>query len=257
MFLLFLLSIFFSPSKQQGCIETQFASASKSLDQYPKPGAYCTSTEAENKWRGELIYEYLKDSTGIRVRWKHILQRSDCWGVEVKFYVNNRFTNSVSSFGHDWVEIKADKTFELKIQALYQTEPKCFEASRTINMDNTRGINNKKLSFVTTFPPLLPTMTMFADKTTEDSMAIVTTNATSATIDTFFTKDDYKNTIIISVSSLLVIIIVVFTVIAIMKRRRTREGIMKVDVNSDVYGTYYGGEVEYSEVAVSNPYYGS
>ena len=255
MFLLFLLSIFFSPSKQQGCIETQFASASKSLDQYPKPGAYCTSTEAENKWRGELIYEYLKDSTGIRVRWKHILQRSDCWGVEVKFYVNNRFTNSVSSFGHDWVEIKADKTFELKIQALYQTEPKCFEASRIINMDITGGINNKKLTFVTTFAPLLPTT--FAEKTTEDSIAEDTENATAASIDTFFTEDNYKNTIIISLSSLLVIIIIVFTVIAIVMRKRIREGIMKVDDNNDVYGTYYRGEVEYSEVVDANPYYGS
>jgi len=32
---------------------------------------------------------------------------------------------------------------------------------------------------------------------------------------------------------------------------------MKVDDNRDVYGTYYGGEVEYSEVVDSNPYYGS
>ena len=55
----------------------------------------------------------------------------------------------------------------------------------------------------------------------------------------------------------MVIIIIVFTVIVIVMWRRIREGIMKVDDNRDVYGTYYGGEVEYSEVQDSNPYYGS
>ena len=95
------------------------------------------------------------------------------------------------------------------------------------------------------------------NNTAENFVGKDTANATSATIDNFFTKDDYKNTIIISLSSLLVIIIIVFTVIAIVVWRRIREGIMKVDDNRDVYGTYYGGEVEYSEVQDSNPYYGS
>ena len=73
----------------------------------------------------------------------------------------------------------------------------------------------------------------------------------------FFTKDGYKNTIILCLSGLLLITILVFTVIAIVKWRRIREGIMKVDDNRDVYGTYYEGKVEYSEVVDSNPYYGS
>ena len=174
--------------------------------------------------------------SGIRIRWKHIVQRPDCDTVEVKLYVNNRFTNKLSHYYHkniEWVEIKAEKTFELRIQALYQIEPKCIQARRMIKIG----------------------------KLTEQRFSKDTANGTSATTDTFFTKDDYKNTIIISLSSLLVIIIIVFTVIAVLMRKRMRkrirEDIMKVDDNSDVYGTYYGGEAEYSEVADSNPYYGS
>ena len=213
-----------------------------SPDAYPKAGAFCTSTEPGFRWRGELIYEYLEDSSGIRVKWKHILQRPDCLTVLVNFFVDNAFFKVVSPLRHsniDWVEIRAEKTFELKIQALYRIDPKCFEASKTIKMDNGEET------------------TTLVEKPTEDSIGKDTANTTSATIDNFFTKDDYKNTIIISLSSLLVIIIIVFTVIAIVVWRRIREGIMKVDDNRDVYGTYYGGEVEYSEVTDSNPYYGS
>ena len=168
--------------------------------------------------------------SGIRVKWKHIVQRSDCDSVEVKFFVNNRLTNKLSHYYHksiEWVEIKAEKTFELRIQTIYQIEPKCIQARRMIKIG----------------------------KLTEQRYSKDTANGTSATTDTFFTKD--KNTIIISLSSLLVIIVIVFTVIALKMWRRIREGIMKVDDNSDVYGTYYRGEVEYSEVADANPYYGS
>ena len=127
MFQLFLLSILVSPLRgiADGCRETQFVD--KLQDPYPKPGVLCSSSEAEDRWRGELIYENLEDSSGIRVKWKHILQRSDCWGVEVKFYVNNRYYSRGSHAAHrnmDWVEIQSDKTFELKIQALYQGEPR-------------------------------------------------------------------------------------------------------------------------------------
>ena len=240
MFRLFLLSIFVSLSRQQGCITRTFID--NSLDPYPKPGAFCTSPEAENRWRGELIYEYLEDSNGIRVKWKHILQRPDCNSVNLNLFVDNVFFSAVTHYNHrnvDWVEIRAEKTFELKIQAIYRMDPKCFEASKTINIDNREET------------------TTIVEKPTEDSITKDKANTTSATIDNFFTKDDYKNTIIISLSSLLVIIIIVFTVIAIVVWRRIREGIMKVDDNRDVYGTYYGGEVEYSEVQDSNPYYGS
>ena len=145
--------------------------------------------------------------------------------------MNNRYTIKLSHYYHkniDWVEIKAEKTFELRIQAIYQIEPKCIQARRRIKIG----------------------------KLTEQRYSKDTANATSR-IGTFFTKDDYKNTIIISLSSILVTLIITFTVIAIMMKRRIREGTIKVDVNSEVYGTYYGGEVEYSEVADSNPYYGS
>ena len=212
------LSIFFSPSwgLAGDCIQAQLFDTVQ--DPYPKPGVLCSSPEPENIWRGELIFEYLEDSSGIRVKWKHIVQKADCWGVAVKFYVNNRELKRASIAEHeniDWVEIREEKTFQLKIKALYnllKTEPKCLEASRTINMNH----------FIN-----------------------------------FFTEDDYKNTIIVSLSGLLLITIIVFTVIAIVVWRRIREGIMKVDNNRDVYGTYYGGEVEYSEVQDSNPYYGS
>ena len=78
MFQLFFLGVFFSPSWGLGerCIETQ--STTKSHDPYPKLGDNCTSTQLEYRWRRELIYEILEDSSGIRVSWNHNVQRSDC-----------------------------------------------------------------------------------------------------------------------------------------------------------------------------------
>ena len=226
MFQLFLISIFFSPSWgiAGDCTQTHFVD--KSHDAYPKPGAYCTSPEPGDRWRGELIYEYLEDSSGIRVKWRHILQRPDCLTVLVNFFVDNVFFKVVSPFRHrnDWVEIRAEKTFELKIQAHYRSHPKCFAASRLIQMVKTESTS---------------IVTLFEEETTEGHE----NNNSTLPASNFFTEDNYKNTIILCLSSLLLITIIVLTVIAIVKWRKIREGIMKVDDNRDVYGTYYGGEV--------------
>ena len=108
---LFILSIFFSPpwGLTGDCIQAQLFDTV--LDPFPKPGVLCSSPEPENIWRGELIFEYLEDSSGIRVKWKHIVQKADCWGVAVKFYVNNRELERASIAEHeniDWVEIRED-----------------------------------------------------------------------------------------------------------------------------------------------------
>ena len=87
---LLILSIFFSTSSglADECIRAQLYDTVQ--DPFPKPGVLCSSPEPENIWRGELIFEYLEDSSGIRVKWNHIVQKADCWGIAVEFYVNNR-----------------------------------------------------------------------------------------------------------------------------------------------------------------------
>ena len=213
MFQLLLFSLFFGLSwgLEQGCIEKQFIN--KSRDAYPKPGAYCTSPEAENRWRGELIYEYLEGLSGIKVNWKHIVQRSDCDTVSLKFFVNNRFVKGVSHYVHkniDWVEIRAEKTFELKIQAQYHTEPyheepKCLEASTTITLTQTisptysdEKSNSKPL--LSTIPPLqiLSTLEVDVKETTQNNRitqdSTTTQNNTTTSNENTTTKNNTTTT---------------------------------------------------------------
>ena len=158
------------------------------------------------------------------------------------------------------------KTFELKIQALYHTEPKCLQGSTTIDLNQlTRegvpadtNIAEHLTLIGTSKEPKTKTMQSLAN--TEDIPKNETNRRTNQTkegaiSEDFFTKDNYRNTIIISLSSALIIFITAFSVVAIILCKRFRQGIMKVDVNNDVYGTYYECEVEYSEVEDSNPCY--
>ena len=264
MFKIFLLSIFFSTSsglkEEENCLKQHFIK--KSEEEFPKPGVQCSDSEVENRWRGELIYEQLNESnTGIDLKWKHLVQNPHCPRL-MKLFVNNRWVKNIYPKNiHrnvESVELRERETFELKIQVLYHEEPKCLEASTTINPFLPRLPPLEEDNKVETGQAMAMAMANnTTDKTTEDSIAKDTTNETSATINIFFSNDDYKNTIIISLSSLLIIIMIVFSVIAIVMWRRIREGIMKVDDNIDVYRTYYMGEVEYSEVKDSNPYYGN
>ena len=90
MFQLLFLSILFGLSKQQGCVKVPFVS--KSRDLYPKPGVFCTDSEIESRWRGELDHKQLEDSSGIKLNWKYLVQRPDCDSVELKFYDEYRKT---------------------------------------------------------------------------------------------------------------------------------------------------------------------
>ena len=255
MFQLFLLSLLFSPSKQQGCIQTQFVN--KLRDLYPKPGAYCTSSEIEDRWRGELIYEYLANSTGIRVKWKNIVQRSDCDSVEVKFFVNNLFTIKLYHKVHkniDWVEIKADKTFELKIKALYKTEPKCIQASRKIIMGLLAPMTTYKIDLDTT--------------TTTPASNVNNLSAEGGQIsrpedgEEGRSNKTVENTVIIGCSAggsaIVLILVVVISLCRWKSRSSSRNSPEEVDKNT-VYGTYaYGDDPDdedYITMEDKNPNY--
>ena len=238
MFQLFLLSIFVSLSKQKDCITKTFIDNPRYA--YPKPGAFCTSPEHENRWRGELIYEYLEDSSGIRVKWKHILQRPDCSSVNLHFYVDNVFFSPVTQHNSkhlDWVEIRVEKTFELKIQAIYRSDPKCFEASRTIKMD-TESSSTEQVEIVTPLADVEP-----KEETTTQAP---------------------DGTIIFAVSaggSALVLVLIIAIALCLRRRSQSspRNSPEEVDENH-MYGTYgYGDDPDdpdYITAEDSNPYYG-
>ena len=263
---------------EESCLEQHFIG--KSQDSHPKPGVTCEHTEANDRWRGELRYTILEDFSGIAIEPKYIVQKPECT-EKLLFFVNNRLAmywqHSVQkrikqmglNTGNTFVlGSNTGKTFELKIQALYPTEPKCLQGSTTIDLNqltregvpaDTNIAEHLTLNGTSKKPK---TKTMQSLANTEDIPKKETNRRTNETkegaiSDDFFMKDNYRNTIIISLSSALIIFVIAFSVVAIILCKRIREGIMKVDVNNDLYGTYYKGEVEYSEVQDSNPYYGT
>ena len=145
MFPIFLLSIFFSTSsglQQEVCLKQQFIE--KSEEDFPKRGVQCEisreSTEVGNRWRGELIYEELEDKTGINIKWKHIAQNPECPRL-IRLFVNNLWIKNIYPQNRhknvDSIELRERETFELKIQVRYHSEPKCLEASTTIELTKT------------------------------------------------------------------------------------------------------------------------
>ena len=135
------LSIFFSTSsglEEEVCLKQHFIG--KLQEEFPKKGVQCENTEVENRWRGELIYEMLEGNSGIKIKWKHVVQKSDC-PAELKFFVNERVLKSIfpqksKSQNSDWIELNERNNFGLKVQAHYYTDPKCFEATQTITFNN-------------------------------------------------------------------------------------------------------------------------
>ena len=142
MFQIFLLSIFFSTSSGVGdevCLKQQFIE--KSQEEFPKKGVECEisreSTEVGNRWRGELVYEELEDKTGINIKWKHIVQKPECPRL-IRLYVNNLWVKSIFPKNRhrkvESVELREQENFQLKIEVLYHSEPKCLEASTIIEL---------------------------------------------------------------------------------------------------------------------------
>ena len=127
---------------QEECLRHTFIG--KSRESHPKWGVKCSDTEVENRWRGQLIYEKLEDNSGIRIKWKFLVQKPSC-ALELKFFMNNRVAKSIfpqrKAHNSDWVELTKRNNFELKVQALYYTEPTCFEAIRAITLNNKTNLN--------------------------------------------------------------------------------------------------------------------
>ena len=111
----------------------------KSRESHPKWGVRCSDTKVESRWRGELIYEKLEGDSGIKIKWKLLVQKPNCL-VELKFFVNDRVLKSIfpqrKTHNSDWIELTAIENFELKVQAHYYTDPKCFEATEAITLKN-------------------------------------------------------------------------------------------------------------------------
>lgn len=199
--------------------------------------------KAEDRFRGELIYEYLEDSSGIRVKWKHILQRSDCNTVRLKFFVDNLLAKEVSHEKHRdiyWVEIKAEKTFELKIEAHYKTEPKCFQASKTINMNPVEGASKEKVHG--TLPDLKFTVALEPEETT--TLAVTENNVVMN--ETALGQeggeggsDEAADTVIIacSVGGSAIVLVVVIALSLRKSRSSAKNSPEEVDDNPD-YGIY-------------------
>jgi len=216
-------------------------------DPHPKP-VLCSSKKVEDRWRGELIYEFLEDSSGIRVKWKHILQKPACWGVTVKFFVDNLEIKKFYSKGHkvDWVEIKSDTTFELKIRAVYMTEPKCFQASWTINMDNARSTNTT----TTTTTTLLPRFTLVDNSKPEleETTTLTVTENTVVTNERVFRREEddggsenNNNTIVVagSVGGSAVVLVSLVGIGLWRKKSRSSPEKSPEDVDENpVYGIY-------------------
>ena len=254
MYQLFLLCIFFSLSKQ-GCVPTQFID--KSRDQYPKPGAYCTSSEIEDRWRGELIYEHLEDLSGIRVKWKYIVQRPDCDTVELKFFVNDTFVKNVSPTFYKNIEmitLKAEDNFELKIQAQYKTAPKCVEATKTIKMEQTPQKITPGKDVET---PIARKPDINFPELTADDQGFSGTDETKSQDPA---DSRYMTIIACSAGGSAIVLISIFVIgMCLWKSRSSqRNSPMEVDENT-VYGTYaYGDDPDdddYITAEDKNPYY--
>ena len=133
----FLLYILLAPvlGLERNCLQQNIID--KSREGHPKYGINCNrDIQIEDRWRGELIYEKLEGDLGIKIKWKLLVQKPDC-PAELKFFVNNRELKSISprkskSHNSDWIELTAMENFELKVQALYYTDPKCIEATKII-----------------------------------------------------------------------------------------------------------------------------
>ena len=135
----FLLYILFAPvlGLERNCLKQNFID--KSSESHPKWGVKCSDTEVENRWREQLIYEKLEGNSGIRIKWKFLIQKPSC-ALELKFLGDDRESKSIfpqrKSHNSDWIELTERNNFELKVQAHYFTGPKCFEATKTIILKN-------------------------------------------------------------------------------------------------------------------------
>jgi len=135
-----LLCFFFAPvwALEGNCLQQTFIG--KSRERHPKNEINCNmDTDVENRWRGELIYEEREGDSGIKIKWKLLVQKPDC-PAELKFFVNDRELKSIfpqksESQKSDWIELNERCNFELKVQAQYYTDPKCFEATETITLN--------------------------------------------------------------------------------------------------------------------------
>ena len=137
---MFLLCFFFAPvwALEGECLQQNFTG--KSSKRHPMSEIVCTrDTQVEKRWRGELIYEKLEGDSGIKIKWKLLVQKPDC-PSELKFFVNDRELKSVSpqqeNHKSDWIELNEKNNFELKVQAHYYRKPKCFEATKRIILKN-------------------------------------------------------------------------------------------------------------------------
>ena len=141
---MFLLCVFFAPiwGLEDNCLQQNFIG--KSSKSHPKLGVMCSDTKVEDRWRGELIYEKMEGDSGIKIDWKLLVQKPDC-PSELKFYVNDRELKSISpqkskTHNSDWIELTSMENFELKVQAHYYTDPKCFEATKAITLKNNTDL---------------------------------------------------------------------------------------------------------------------
>ena len=105
----------------------------------------CTrDTQVEKRWRGELIYEKLEGDSGIKIKWKLLVQKPSC-PAELKFFANDRLSKSIfpqqENHKSDWIELIERNHFELKVQAQYYRKPKCFEATKSITLHNKTNLN--------------------------------------------------------------------------------------------------------------------
>ena len=134
--------------EEETCLERHFIDKSK--DSHPNPNVTCEHSEAKDRWRGELRFRILEDSTGIAIEPKHLVQRPEC-AEKLLFFVNNRKAATWQPRVHKcrnkdcslelWLE--TEDTFDLKIQAFYlNTDQKCFQANRTIRLRELK-IDNK------------------------------------------------------------------------------------------------------------------
>ena len=73
--------------EEETCLERHFIDKSK--DSHPNPNVTCEHSEAKGRWRGELRFRILEDSTGIAIEPKHLVQRPEC-AEKLLFFVNNR-----------------------------------------------------------------------------------------------------------------------------------------------------------------------
>ena len=139
------LCLFFAPvwALEESCSQQNFID--KSRERHPKYDINCNKdTQVEDRWRGELIYEKLDGDTGIKIKWELLVQKPDC-PSELKFYLNDHELKSISpqkskTHKSDWIELTAMENFELKVQAHYYTDPKCFEATKAITLKNNTDL---------------------------------------------------------------------------------------------------------------------